>query len=176
MKTRQPLMAVLARPWAVGLGAGRAGQLRGAARQTLGGSVGRIRPPRVTDGSDCCATPVLHREMEAAPRVSTAPRGHWRRRRPRPSPGNPGQGGGVAPAPLRWSRVGAAEGINGPGRRGPRREGCAEGETQHRGSSTRPVHNKLKPVPLLCAGKGLRQAFLATDKQRMTGGKYIRSS
>ncbi|XP_053801822.1 uncharacterized protein LOC128789678 [Vidua chalybeata] len=78
------------RTWAVGLGAGRAGRLLCAARQMIGESVGQIRPPRATDGSDCCATPGLHREMEAAPRVSTAPRGDWRRRRPRPSPGNPG--------------------------------------------------------------------------------------
>nr|XP_054491339.1 uncharacterized protein LOC129121854 [Agelaius phoeniceus] len=80
----------LLQTWAVGLGAGRAGRLRGAARQTIGGSVGQIRPPRATDDSECCATPALRREMEAAPRVSAAPRGHWRRRRPRPSPGNPG--------------------------------------------------------------------------------------
>lgn len=156
----------LLRTWAEGLGAGRAGRLRGAVRQ----AVGQMRPSLATDGSDCCATLERHREMEAAPRVSAVPRGDWRRRRPRPSPGNPGQGGGAAPAPSGGSHVGAAAGIN-----NPCREGCVRGGTQPSGLFTRPVLNRLKPVLLLRAGKGFRQAFLPPDEQRMRG-KYVRRS
>lgn len=81
---------------------------------------GRTRPARATDGSDCCATRAVHREMEAAPRVSAAPRGHWRRRRPRPSSGIPGRGRGRAGAPQLAAMMGRPAGKQG-------RESCAEG-------------------------------------------------
>lgn len=82
-------------------------------------AVGQMRPPQATDDSDCCATPALHREMEAAPRVSAVPHRDWRRWRPRLSPGIPGQGGGAAPAPLSWEPCWGGRGINNPG--------CSEG-------------------------------------------------
>lgn len=82
-------------------------------------AVGQMRPAQATDSSDCCATPALHREMEAALHVIAVPRRDWRRWRPRPSPGIPGQGGGAAPVPLIWEPCWGGRGINS--------RGCREG-------------------------------------------------
>lgn len=159
----------------------------------------RCRPSRV--GARCGAADSRRSGGYVLPRRQTTPTAaqhrrcaaKWRRPRasapPRAAIGGGGghapprgiqvRAGGGAAAPQLGAMLGRQQRVNNRVSGGPAPGKLCRGvKYNHRGSFTHPVHNTLKAVLLLCAGKGLHahQAFLGPDEQRMRGGKYVRSS